>query len=289
MSVVRSCMRLCTIAALRDRTWAENRVFDSDNAPLDQSIKEQPTPYVVVFTDDDEHEEIQGFDFVGSQRDMLIIIEFGLAAAITIDDERTIRIPATDGGFEIALDMLERQIIHALLHDPFSAWGELWRGLAMKLSQRASSKRGGSAEGGARWAARQLLLHVDTFADPPAGVVLPDNHPIRQFIAAARISAIQGMPAAAELIEASLATVPISSWRQAQAWLGLTEFAARGLGLGPPVIPQEPLSTTTGLGSDDTGMVEEHEVSTYVGDAEPKEPPPSGIPWPDPLTLPNKV
>jgi hypothetical protein len=283
-------MRLCTIAALRDRTWAENRIFDSENAPLDQSIKREPTPYIVIYTDDDDREEIEGFDYLGANRDLAVILEFGLACALTpTEGGPDIRIPATDGSFEMALDMIERQIIHALLHDPFSPWGELWRRLAMKLTTKSSSKRGGSAEGGARWAARQLVLHVDPVADPPAGVVLPDDHPIKAFVAAARCSDIISLHGAADLVEASLATTATSSWRQAQAWLGLTEAAARGLGLGPPVIPQEEPAKTGGLGSEDTGMVVEVDVPEYVGDNEPKDWPPSGIPWPDPLTYPNKV
>jgi len=281
-------MRLCTVAALRDRTWAENRIFDSENAPLDQSIQREPTPYMVVYTDDDEREEIEGFDLLGANRVLAVIVAFGLACAVDANEGGpAIRIPATDGGFEMAIDMIERQIVHALLHDPFYPWGELWRQLATKLSLRAMSKRGGSAEGGARWAARQLVLHVDTIAEPPAGVVLRDDHPIKVFIAAARASPIRGMPGAADMIEKSLATTAVSSWRQAQAWLGLTDHAARALGLGPPVIPQEEPSKVGGLGSDDAGMATE--VPVFVGDNEPKDWPPSGIPWPDPLTFPNKV
>ena len=281
-------MRLCTVAALRDRTWAENRIYDSENAPLHQSIKREPTPYIVVYTDDDDREEMEGFDYNGANRALAVIIEFGLACALEpTDGGPTIRIPATDGAFELALDMIERQIVHALLHDPFSLWGELWRRLASRLVEKTASKRGGSAEGGARWAARQLVLRVDTVADPPAGVVLRDDHPIKAFISEARAS--NDMRGAADLLDASLATTATSSWRQAQAWLGLTEAAARGLGLGPPVIPQEEPSKIGGLGSDDTGMVVEADVPEYVGDNEPKDWPPGGIPWPDPLTYPNKV
>jgi hypothetical protein len=36
-------------------------------------------------------------------------------------------------------------------------------------------------------------------------------------------------------------------------------------------------------------MVEGERVPDYVGDAEPKDWPPSGIPWPDPLTFPNPI
>jgi hypothetical protein len=294
VSIVRSCVRLATVAARRDKTWAETRVLDSDNGPLEAAIKAEPTPYIVVYSDDDDRDEIQGFDFIGAKRTLLIVIEFGLAAALTPSDGGpTMRIPATDGAFELALDILERQIINALVHDPTSTWGALWHDLARRFDLKASSKRGGSSEGGSRWAARQLLLHVDPIADPPPGVVLPDAHPVPCFLAAVRAAdadgSLVGFGGAADLIEAALPTVNAPDWRQAQAWLGLTEFDARALGLGPPVIPQEAPSTIEGLNTEGTGMTEKTDIERVVGDHEPKPPPPSGIPWPRRLTYPLNV
>jgi hypothetical protein len=289
MSIVRSCLRLATVAALRDKTWAETRVLDSDNGPLEAAILADPTPYIVVYTDDDNREEIEGFDLLAAKRTLVIVIEFGLASALAPSDGGpAMRIPATHGSFELALDIIERQIINALVHDPLSVWGALWRDLAMRFDLKTSSKRGGSSEGGSRWAARQLLLHVDPVADPPAGVPFPDDHPVPLFLVAARAAGFGG---AADLIAAELIapTAPaLPTWREAQAWLGLTEPAVRGLGLGPPMIPQEAESTITGLATEGTGMTDEPAVSTVVGDHEAQEPPPSGIPWP-PLTLPQKV
>src|SRR4029077_9837471 len=126
--------------------------------PLAAAILADPTPYIVVYTDDDDRDEIQGFDLLGAKRTLVIVIEFGLAAALPPSDGGpAMRIPATDGAFELALDIIERQIVDALVHDPLSAWGALWRNLVMRFDLKTSSKRGGSSEGGSRWAARQLL------------------------------------------------------------------------------------------------------------------------------------
>ena len=38
MSIVRMLTRLCSVAALRGHTWADDRVFDSDNTPLSQAL-----------------------------------------------------------------------------------------------------------------------------------------------------------------------------------------------------------------------------------------------------------
>jgi hypothetical protein len=287
MSIIRSCLRLATVAALRDKTWAETRVLDSDNGPLEAAIRAEPTPYIVCFTDDDDRDEIEGFDLLGAKRVLVLVIEFGLAAALPPSDGGpTMRIPATDGAFELALDIIERQIINALVHDPTSTWGALWRDIAMRFDLKTSSKRGGSSEGGSRWAARQLLLNVDPIADPPAGVVLSEQHPVSRFLVAARRDGFGG---AADLIEAALPTVAASSWRQAQAWLGLTEFSVRALGLGPPLIRQDVPSTIEGLNTEGTGMTIKPAIEQVIGDAEPKPPPPSGIPWPRHLTYPQQV
>lgn len=288
MSIIRPCLRLATVAALRDRTWCETRVLDSDNSPLAEALMVANAPYIVVYSDDDDRENIEGFDLAGTKRGLLLVIEFAIAGAINpTEGGTTIRIPATDAAFELALDVIETQITNALLHDPTSAWGEMWRELAVN-TDKVSSKRGGSAEQGARWAARQLLLLIDTDADPPAGVLVREDHPIRKFIAMARAAPELNIAGAVDIIEAALPTVEAPTWRQAQAWLGLTEGAVRGIGLAPPVEagPQEWESKIAGLGTAKDGMVDKDGVTVRVGDHEPERGP--EIPWPD-LEYPNAI
>jgi hypothetical protein len=287
--ITRACARLSAVAALRAGIWGDVKVLDSDGSPLAQAVQASPTPYVVVFTDDTDRSEVEGFDLLAADGDMALVIEFGIAAAVPQATGGPVAtIPATDAGREIGLDVMEHRIILALAHDTTSTWGEMFRTLATRFVGRVASKRGGSSEGGSRWAARQLLLHVELYPDPPFGVPVRSDHPIRRFLEMAK-SGDQDLRNAATLIESALDATALASWRQVQGWLGLTEDAVRGIGLGPPVIPQEIPAVTVGVGSEVAGMVEGERVPDYVGDAEPKDWPPSGIPWPDPLTFPNPI
>ena len=87
MSIVRACIRLATVAALRDRLWPAD-IFDSDNRPLEEALTQEPRPYVVVFTDDDDYEDIAGNEVTAAARTLLLVIEFGIAAPIRRNDDR---------------------------------------------------------------------------------------------------------------------------------------------------------------------------------------------------------
>ena len=231
MSIVRSCLRLATVAALRDLTWAEARVYDSDFTPLDQAILQTPSPYVVVFTDDDTRSNIEGrAEFTGNRKTVLVI-EMGIAAATTMTapgEKQQVVIPATDASYELAIDMLEHQVIAALLHNPEGRWSELFRSMVMSISA-IESHREGEAARSARYAARQLVISVDPIADPTPGVVLVAGHPILDFVTFARTApASIGISASVELIMQSLPKTNAVPWRQAQARLGLTAMEARG-------------------------------------------------------------
>jgi hypothetical protein len=259
MSLVRACLRLVTVAALRDRTWAETRVYNSDNTPLEEAVAQAEAPYIVVYTDDDARHDVEGLDLTGSNRFIALTIAFGVAGPVqAVEGGSTIAFPQTDAGYEMVLDMVERQIINALVHDPSSTWGALWKDLATNFGAEVRSRRGGSSEGGVRWAARELSLQVATIADRPPGVPYADDHPVKRFITAARGAPDDsGLGPAANIIEAAInPDLPAPAWRQAQAWLGLTDTAVRGLGLAPPYdtpdaeVPIASLDGIDGAGAD---------------------------------------
>ena len=62
MSLIRSCIRVCAVAALRDRLWQSVKVYDSDNTPLEDAVKETPQPYATVYTDDDDGTDTEAHD-----------------------------------------------------------------------------------------------------------------------------------------------------------------------------------------------------------------------------------
>ena len=261
MSIISPIIRMCAVAALRECTWAEERVYDSDNTPLADALKAETNvakPYIVVYTDEDNRGEISGLDVYASDRSLLLILEIGVASAITVEgtDEVTLQIPGTDASMELAVDIVEGQAIDALFGNPTSVWGELFRRIVLRV-EKVSGQRGGSAEQGTRWAARQVAIMCDVISDPPPGIVLPLSHPVRDFIAAAKAApASLGLAGAGEMIEATLTMTAALSWQQAQAWLALTAKGVRAIGVAPPLGVDEEVQLAEGPESDIEAITE---------------------------------
>jgi hypothetical protein len=238
MSIMRAIARMSAVAALRNMTIAAARVYDSDNTPLNDALrgKTDPLPYITVYTDDDVRQDFAGKDIFQAKRELGITIEIGVMGPVKIDNpepgEPDIVIPATDASFDLSLDILETQVLGTLLANPRNAWGELFRSIVDKVN-RAPSTRGASAAQGARWAARQIVLRVDTIQDVPPGVVVPPAHPVRRFIALARADAKAQLAGSAAIIEATLTQDAAPTWEQAQSWLGLTREGLDAIGIAP--------------------------------------------------------
>lgn len=176
MSLTRLVMRLAAARALRDRTLAGARVFDSAVDPIDQTIAENRQPLLVLTTD--EHEaDITGRDLAGDAQRCDLVIELAIAARVEVPardgqgGQITIAIPHTDEGMELTLDMMEHQVITALTRDD-SAWARAWMKLVPGVSRRLS-RRGASSENGVRFAARQLVLTCDMVDTPASGADIP--------------------------------------------------------------------------------------------------------------------
>lgn len=238
MSIMRPVVRQCAVAAMRGRTWCSDRVYDSDNTPLADALIKQGEgshPYCVVYTDDDNRLDGRGTDiFRCIRRQMTLVLEIGVAGAVEGKaGNTTIRFPHTDAAMEFILDVVEGQALRALYGDPQSAWGELLRRMTNNVD-KIMDKRGGRATGGVRWAARQIQLTVETIADPPAGVPLLVGHPVRDFIELAKRRPEDGIETVATMIERLLDTnETYPSWEQDQAWLGLTKYGLRAIGIAP--------------------------------------------------------
>jgi hypothetical protein len=233
--MIRLVVRMCAVAALRDKTWAADRVYDSDNTPLVDKLTAEIKPYMTVFTDTDNRMEVDGMDVYSTQRNLSLVVELGLASATVVEKgDKTISIPQTDQAMEAFIDLLEMQVMSALIGDPNSKWGDLFKQLVTKVL-RMPSRRGGSSDKGTRWAARQLTLVCQPIGDPIPGLVLSNAHPIKQFIALARADDQEGLnlAVAADLIENALETAGNPDYQKAQAWLGLSLRGVQSLGIAP--------------------------------------------------------
>jgi hypothetical protein len=127
MSIIRMLTRLTAVAALRGNTWADDRVFDSDNTPLAQVLTTGTAkPYIVVYTDADNRLEFSGMELYGTRRELNLVLEIGVASKVEGETGGTqIQTPRTDEGMELALDMVENQALAALFCNPHNDWTEL--------------------------------------------------------------------------------------------------------------------------------------------------------------------
>jgi len=231
VSLLRPILRTCAVGALRDRTWAEARVFDSDQSPLAEAILGTAAkPYILVYTDTDDRVPPGGSEiYNGMGRQLSLAIEIGVASAIRNDAGNIIiQFAATDEGMELACDVIETQAVAALWGDPKSPWGDLIKRIVTKIV-RMPSRRGGQGERGVRWAARRTVFVCSTIADIPPGVRPADTHPVSDFIRLARAHPELGIVDVATIMEKLFDVTQAPDWRVAQAYLGHSTEVTKNL------------------------------------------------------------
>lgn len=234
MSLTRLAMRVAAARALKGRTLAGPRVFDSAVDPIDQTIAEQRQPLIVLTTD--EHEvETTGRDLDSGNHQCDVVIEVAIAARVEVPasdgqgGQITIAIPHTDEGMELTLDLMEHQIVTALTRDD-NAWSRVWMKLVPRI-QRRLSRRGASAENGVRFAARQLVLTCDLVDTPPIGTQIEAGTAWGEALAA--MEADQALAPIAAMIRAEIEGETISDWQQAAQMLGIPLEVMDRLGVMP--------------------------------------------------------
>lgn len=257
MSLTRLAMRLAAARALRDRTLAGARVFDSAVDPIDQTIAEQRQPLLVLTTD--EHAlEVSGRDLGSGTHRCDLVIELAIAARVEVPAEDgqggqiTIAIPHTDEGMELTLDLMEHQVVSALTRDD-GAWSRAWMMLVPRITRQVS-RRGASAENGVRFAARQLTLSCDLIDAPVPGAALPAAGAWSKVLTLMEADvAIAGI---ASLIRAEIEGTLVPEWRRAAHALGVPLEVSDGLGLGAGDAPLvDPVEFIMGAISSRAGVV----------------------------------
>jgi len=289
--------RLTAVAALRGNTWADDRVFDSDNTPLAQVLTagSGAKPYIVVYTDADNRLDFNGMELYGTRREMNLVLEIGVASKVEGETGgEQIKTPLTDEGMELALDMVENQALAALFGDPQNDWTELLKSLVIRVD-RINGQRGASAERDRRWAARQLGIVCDVVSDLPPGVPVPAGHPIQMFIEVAENNPEAGMEHIGSICAALVNQKTAPEWERVQATLGLRRLGLRAIGLAPLASDftimaadgGDDLTDKTGEaptlrkithddiqmeGNEDTGLLDKFTIETDVATVKVKEP-----------------
>lgn len=234
MSLTRLVMRLAAARALRERTLAGPRVFDSAVDPIDQTIAENRQPLIVLTTD--EHAlDVTGRDLGSGAHRCDLVIEIAIASRVELPasdgdgGQISIAIPHTDEGMELTLDIMEHQVTRALTRDD-NAWSRAWMKLVPRVSQRLS-RRGASSENGIRFAARQLVLTCDLVDTPVAGDTLAPNSAWGEALTLMEADPILGN--IANLLRAEIYGTALADWRRAADALGIPLEVANQIGIGP--------------------------------------------------------
>lgn len=239
MSLTRLVMRLAAARALRDRTLAGARVFDSAVDPIDQTIAENRQPLLVLTTD--EHEaDVTGRDLAGDAQRCDLVIELAIAARVEVPardgqgGQITIAIPHTDEGMELTLDMMEHQVLTALTRDD-NSWTRAWLKLVPRVTRRLS-RRGASSENGVRFAARQLVLTCDLVDTPAVGEDIPAGTAWGEVLAL--MEADQTLAPIAAMLREQIEGETVPDWARNAQMLGVPLEVMDQLGVLPTLDDQ---------------------------------------------------
>jgi hypothetical protein len=228
MSIARLAMRVAAARAIRDATLAEDRVYDSAIDPIDHAVLENRQPFIVVSTEDHDVAVI-GRDMVHGDHDCTLLIETAVASRVAVEGDTGLTIPHTDEGMELVLDILEHQIIAALTRE-HTAWSRVFMHLVPVIKAR-KSRRGASAEGGVRFAARQIAITCDLIEAPVAGAAIPNGGTWGDMMTV--MSEDEDLAPIGELLRGIIEGDDMADWRRAANTLGIHQSTANALGIGP--------------------------------------------------------
>jgi hypothetical protein len=269
MSLARLAMRIAAARCLRGATLAEARVYDSAIAPIDQTVAEERQPILIVTTDDHEM-EVTGRDLFHGNVSCDLVIEAAIAARVEFqageDGETMIAIPHTDEGMELALDMMEHQVMEALTRERCD-WSRVWMKLVPRISRRLS-RRGASVEKGVRFAARQIVLTCDLIEPPTNGAAIGDGTAWADLLSA--MEEDTDLAPIAQMLRAEIEGAPLADWRRAANMLGIHLETADAIGLGPMLdLSEDPqmFEEAEVAGAPDPVVVNHHTSLARIADA----------------------
>ena len=244
MSLARLAMRIAAARTLRGATLAETRVYDSAIAPIDETIAAERQPILIVTTDDHEM-EVTGRDLFHGTVACDLVIEAAIAARVEVhgdgEAESVITIPHTDEGMELALDLMEHQVMAALIRER-TPWSRVWMKLVPRISRRLS-RRGASVEKGVRFAARQIVLTCDLIEAPTDGASVSEGTAWADVIGIMRTDA--DLAPIAQILRSEIEGQPLADWRRAANMLGIHLDTANAIGIGPVIdLTQDPQPAT---------------------------------------------
>lgn len=192
MSLMRIALRVSAVEALRNKTFAETNVLDSEIGAIDIATdgnidSNRTSPFISVYTAEASGVDKNGINFLGPMK-MDLVFDAAVSAQMFErgDDGEMVLgtmpvTPNSDAAYEISLDVLQYQI-SAALGDVENPWAEIVRKIlsgnieAIEVTVGRSSKN-------QRLAARQIRVTATLCAEPVNLGCLSDQHPFNLFLA----------------------------------------------------------------------------------------------------------
>lgn len=181
MSLSRLALRLAAVEAIRPSaavlanqplpTIAGKLVFDSRIDPIDDLSTREQWPVIVVYTEEDHAQGGQASGGPEFKRIIDLLFELSIVVRASGDQPGTFTAgtPATDSELESALDLMEAQILFALMYGPS---GKIWRAITGRRVPEYTSLPHRTSEEGVRLAMRSLRMKVQV--DDEKFIVVPD-------------------------------------------------------------------------------------------------------------------
>jgi hypothetical protein len=261
-SLVSLALRISAVRLLKNATLAGTRVFDSAVMPLDEMIGKAPEPFLVVSTED-EKAELSGRSMIGSNSTVDLVFDVAIASHIVrrvqvgegeeAEQFDTV-IPATDGGLEMSLALISRQITRALTYKAphASGWGEVFKALVPSI-KAISSKRGAGSANGVKFSARQIIVTLEPVMEPDFGRLPEEGSAFDLFLKAMEADA--ELASLAPLIRSEIVGEALPEYRHAFADLALRDPEAAGLGIAPLINPPEPPAALEEIEIEEVGII----------------------------------
>ncbi len=230
--IVAYAIRTCLGQALLGKTLAGDRIHDSAVEPLEEMIKPEPQPFIVISTDDEEAEP-QGWELLDAKRAINIVVEVAIGGMTKVDlpgsegggPALRLDIPHTDEGLETTLNMVGRQIYREILGR------RVVRPLPRHRLRPEQGYRAPRRQRGAGHALRGPAVRLHRRHHRGAGFRHGAGGPVRRLIAL--MEADTYLAKDVPLLRRMIAGDPLPDWHRAQVELGLTSRSYRALGLGP--------------------------------------------------------
>lgn len=212
--LIRLMLRTALVAALKGKTSVGERVFDSSLTtlsigPTGQVVTDQRDgAFIAIYTGEGSFQPIAGHpsgSLLGSGMTD-VLVQYGITQKMVTTDAQTdeseligFGYPAMDEALQMSLDVIGREIANELM-TPTSAWGEVARDLAPKLTD-ARVLPGASNDEGIRLAVHQMSFSAHLLNEP---MRLEPGTPFETYLSLLDASTVQMHGEQAALLRALL-------------------------------------------------------------------------------------